>query len=97
MSEKREATLARHIMELGEERTRVVLERDLEGRASEKEIEAARADYHTDDINIDDDALVSRADNGYWVGAWVWVYYPDCDKCGDQHDPAVICETAEAA
>ena len=37
------------------------------------EIGKARALYQEDDIEIDDDALVSRAEDGFWVQAWVWV------------------------
>jgi hypothetical protein len=39
-------------------------------------IEAARAQYTDDDIEIDDDPEVSRAldESGAWVAAWVWVY-----------------------
>lgn len=30
------------------------------------------------ELNIDEDAVVSRADDGAWVQAWVWVdYVPD--------------------
>lgn len=42
-------------------------------RATLEEIDAARIEYGNDDIQIDDDAAVSRADNGAWVSAWVWV------------------------
>lgn len=52
-------------------------------------IELARAVYADGDINIDDDAEISEAEDGSgcWVSAWVWVsaseatsepeYYPD--------------------
>lgn len=38
-------------------------------------VEAARREYGSDDIEIDDDAKLSRApeDGGTWVAAWVWV------------------------
>jgi hypothetical protein len=48
-------------------------------------IEAARADYQRDgEIEIDDDAVVSRNDDpdgshGAYVQAWVWVYDPEED------------------
>lgn len=43
--------------------------------ASAEQIERARDEYQTDDIEIDDDAMVSRAEeeNGMWVSAWVWL------------------------
>lgn len=41
--------------------------------AHEMTIEAARSNYATDDIEIDDDPLLSIADEGVWVSAWVWV------------------------
>ena len=30
-----------------------------------------------DDIEVDDDAPVIRSDDGYWVGAWVFVHDED--------------------
>lgn len=42
-------------------------------KASAEEIAAAREAYGGDDIEIDDDARASRADNGVWVAAWVWL------------------------
>ena len=41
--------------------------------ATQEEIDEARAMYADDDINIDDGAKASRADEGVWVAAWVWV------------------------
>lgn len=29
--------------------------------------------YESDDIEIDDDPLVSRGSDGYWVSAWVFI------------------------
>lgn len=29
--------------------------------------------YATDEVEIDDKAMVSRADEGLWVAAWVWL------------------------
>lgn len=39
-------------------------------------IEAAREAYahgSDDNVKVDDDALVSRGEDGTWVQAWVWV------------------------
>lgn len=36
-------------------------------------IEAARANYCNDDLEIDDTPLLSPTENGCWVSAWVWV------------------------
>lgn len=36
-------------------------------------IEAARNNYGNDGIEIDDEPLLSIADEGVWVSAWVWV------------------------
>jgi len=48
-----------------------------EKRDREKFIEAARNEYQTDDVEIDDDAKLSEVDEGgnagAWVAAWVWV------------------------
>lgn len=35
--------------------------------------EKAVAKYASDDVEIDDTAYVSEADNGAWVSAWVWI------------------------
>lgn len=42
-------------------------------------IEMARDEYANDNVNIDEDALFSEADDGCWVQAWVWVEYPQED------------------
>lgn len=42
-------------------------------------IEAARARYATDDIEIDDQPSVSIGDDGVWVSAWVFVRVADPD------------------
>ena len=58
--------------------------------ATPEEIERARNDYakgSDDDIEIDDDALTSRADNGTWVQAWVWLPHPCCGKCDEPLSP----------
>lgn len=41
--------------------------------ADRKLIEAARAEYASDDISFDDMPLLSKADDGTWVSAWVWI------------------------
>ena len=38
----------------------------------EKEIEEARLQTN-DDLEIDDEPLLSVADDGVWVSAWIWV------------------------
>lgn len=40
-----------------------------------KAVEAARAIYASDDVEIDDAPKLSRSDEdkGTWVAAWVWV------------------------
>lgn len=62
---------------------------------------AARATYGSDDIEIDDNAIVSRGDDGAFVAAWVWVYYDEteddhiaaCDQCGNTlNDGSDICD-----
>jgi len=50
-------------------------------------IEAATDQYATGsdhDIEIDEDAAISDADNGTWVQAWVWIF--DDDEENDQKD-----------
>ena len=39
--------------------------------------------WGTDDIEIDDTAYVSHADDGYWVSAWLWVPQPEEDEDAD--------------
>lgn len=41
--------------------------------ATAAEIQTARDLYQTDDVEIDDNAAVSRTDEGMWVAAWVWI------------------------
>lgn len=41
--------------------------------ASEALIEQARDEHGTDDLEIDDDASTSPAEDGTWVQAWVWL------------------------
>lgn len=44
-------------------------------RATELEIEMARGQHGSAEIEIDDDAATSRSDedNGTWIAAWVWL------------------------
>lgn len=44
-------------------------------------IARAREEYANDDVEIDDDARLSEADEGCWVQAWVWL-----DKTDDETD-----------
>lgn len=45
--------------------------------ATPEQIDRARKLHCSDDINVDDDAVVSVADEGVWVQAWVWVPNPE--------------------
>ena len=48
---------------------KLIVEREQESAV----IAAARGRYESDDLEIDDDPIVSIGENGVWVGAWVWV------------------------
>lgn len=64
-----EKALAAHLDELAADR-----------RAHEGTIGCARSNYaepSDDDIEIDDEPMLSIADDGVWVSAWVWVPTPD--------------------
>ena len=56
-----------------------------EQRAAAEEIFCKGWGPFADEIEIDDEASVSVADEGYWVSAWVWVPKPkeevDCGQC----------------
>ena len=41
--------------------------------ATAMHIARARTLYGTDDIEMDDNATLSVADDGVWVSAWVWL------------------------
>jgi hypothetical protein len=41
--------------------------------ATADEVDRARAEYGCDDREVDAEALVSRADGGFWVQGWVWL------------------------
>lgn len=45
----------------------------------EEILQKARHSYLSDDIEIDDDAVLSETDDGVWVQAWVWI--PFETKC----------------
>ena len=65
--------------------------------ATPDEIERARVEHaegSDNSIEIDDEALASRADCGFWVQAWVWLENgsdedEDEDDEGDEPAPAV--------
>lgn len=42
-------------------------------------IEQARGQYTNDDVEIDDEPLISPGEKGCWVSAWVWVAVAECD------------------
>lgn len=48
--------------------------------------QAARAAYGSDDIEIDDNAIVSRGDDGAFVAAWVWVRFEDDEDDEDDEE-----------
>lgn len=41
--------------------------------ATVDEVIEARMNYASDEIEIDEEPAVSRADDGVWVAAWVWL------------------------
>ena len=47
--------------------------REAKSKQAEKAIAAARECYGSDEIEVDDDCIFSWADDGVWVGAWLWV------------------------
>ena len=67
---------------------------EAEGAIREREefadlIQQARDDYTTDsscDVEIDDDPVLSVADEGVWVSAWVWVNRPEGEDEGGEED-----------
>lgn len=50
---------------------------DAEAIAAARDIYAAGSD---DNIEIDDNPLLSHAESGVWVAAWVWVAYPQGEE-----------------
>lgn len=54
-------------------------------------ISDAHSQYANDDVEIDAFPLISEADKGVWVSAWVWVPLPEKeidDPQGDKMDKA---------
>lgn len=50
-----------------------------EKRENVDAVEVARDIYGSDDIEIDDDATISAADDGVWVAGWLWVHNENRD------------------
>ena len=54
-------------------------------------VKQAREQYGMDDdVDVDDNATVSRgAEDGAYVQAWVFVYFPtaECEECGEEFEP----------
>ena len=46
-------------------------------RFRKQAVDAARREYQTDYVEVDDDAIVSTTDGGTWVQARVWVSYEE--------------------
>jgi hypothetical protein len=46
-----------------------------------------------DDIEVDEDAPLSRTDNGTWVGGWLWVPHPDEDDDAEEAKQVTAAET----
>ena len=44
------------------------------------DIETARIVYVTDDLEIDDEPILTVSEDGVWVGSWVWVNTPDAEN-----------------
>lgn len=55
-----------------------------EQRAAAEEIFCKGWGPFADEIEIDDEASVSEADDGYWVSAWVWVPKPKVEVDWDR-------------
>lgn len=55
--------------------------------ATPEERAAAQDEHGSDDVEIDDDALASRTDEGTWVQGWVYVAMSD-DEPEDEEDDA---------
>jgi hypothetical protein len=53
-----------------------LLHKAFDGATKEEVAEAIEkyASHSDDDVEIDDKALTSRADDGVWVMAWVWLW-----------------------
>ncbi len=55
----------------------------------------ARSIHASDEIEIDSDALASRADDGTWVGAWVWVPRDDEPVCATCEQDVCECDVVD--
>lgn len=56
------------------------------GEASQYGAEIAEArEQCDDDLEIDDAPLVSPAENGVWVSAWIWVASPEPEEAEDDN------------
>lgn len=53
--------------------------------ASDEEVQEACDLYGSDEIEIDPEALISVAEDGLWVQAWVWLDRPSIED-GPIHD-----------
>ena len=68
-----------HLIELGDQAEHIgklcqqVLD---DAPATLAEISQARETYGSNELEVDDNALASRTDDGAWIQAWVWVDYP---------------------
>lgn len=86
--------LARLTTELGENHMYRVLERELHPKPTPDELDKAREEHCIDDeLEIDEDALLSPSDTGYWISAWVWVPAPLCEECDEHHFLTVACNS----
>lgn len=47
-------------------------------------IEAAREQYGSSEIEIDDQAMTSHGDGGIWVAAWLWIEDEEADDEGEE-------------
>ena len=48
--------------------------------ATTEQIRRAKKEYETDEIEIDDNAIVSEAEEGVWISAWVWLEHKEEEK-----------------
>lgn len=37
-------------------------------------------EFISDEVNLDDNPMVSAGDEGYWVSAWLWAPWPEEDE-----------------
>ena len=64
-------------------------ETDDDSRSTEGERERARSEYcapSSDTIEVDDDALASRGEDGVWIAAWVWLQGDEIDDAEESDD-----------